>query len=384
MIRARFLSFGIGLALIVGFVSVASASRAGDAQTRIEGMDENERHKLSQQKNRFDQLDDDTKRDLRRLDAELTDDQRGEQLRKVMDRYCRWLQTLSPSERAELRSLEPAERTARVQELRAKQVKAAAKAQEKRSREERGARDMEVVRSWFKELAREHQGPLMKKLPGWARQRWDDLDEEQRQRTLMGLVWGEVQRARTGKSSIVKADDLEEVMAKLSPQTRETLAKQMARNSRNASTGNPPGRVGEEGSSRGGRRRPQVSETQLKEFFNRELSSQRRDRLNQLPPEDFREALRREYHRANRARNAGPSDGRRPQGPPHRPPRGRHPDQRGPDQRRPESGRGDERGAERDGGDFRAHPPVLPGRPERETDERRDRPRATNSNVDPT
>jgi hypothetical protein len=172
----------VGMALFVRCGTAAAQSPEIEERRHVEELSPSAKRELLRKKERFDQLSDEEKARLRRLDAEISRHPDAPEIRRVLERYGQWLASLSAKERAELDELTPEKRLARIQELR---------------QGERTARlskcgltplDANTVYQWWDELVEDDPKRLIQALDERPRQAIERMNENDPGRKFM-LRW---------------------------------------------------------------------------------------------------------------------------------------------------------------------------------------------------
>jgi len=293
---------------------------------RIETMTVAEKEQLRRRQEQFAAFSPAEQQRLRRLHQQLQRDPDADQLRRVLDGYCRWLKTLPPHRQAELLELEGAERIKRIKRL----------CREQAGRGKRlGPEDTEGLLRWMQEYASRHEARLTEALPEARRQQLNKLNPQARRRMVTWLMWQRWQMPGPGKPPRPDDDDLADLRSKLSAATRKRLeGKPSAEQWRTIA-----GWIHQVLRHQSAARRlkgplPPDHEKQLAHFFEHQLSDQQRDRLLSLPGDQMQRELRRLYMMHLR----GPEPGHRGPAWPHRrrhpgpvqPHRRQHPGMPGP------------------------------------------------------
>jgi len=283
---------------------VAGGDEVLDARRRqIETMTPAEKQQLLRLVERFGRLDTAEQQRLRRLHEQLDRDRDSARLRRVMQGYHEWLQTLSPLVRAELRGLEPAERIKRIKRMRAEEAKTVRPNLE----------DIEGVRRWMEQYVRKQGFRLLAALGEQRRQEILRLPEATRRRMVVWEIW---QRWQSGKSGIwppLGQGDLDALLGQLSQTTRKRLGSKTPAEQRRIIGGWIRHARQHFASRHFTGPLPPVNEKELSLFFEKKLTDQQRDRLLSLPGAEMQRALHKMYLERNKAVK---SPSHRPAGPP--------------------------------------------------------------------
>ncbi len=279
---------------------------------RLERMDAAEKEKLLRQKERFEQLSPEERQRLHKVHETLTQAPDGEKLFGVLQRYCEWLKTLSPAERAELLAMPSDKRVARIQELLQVQEEQRLRRLANLSWEEGVA-----VRDWFIRLITPHEdelwGLLSPESQEFINARADDPDQRRRM-MVWSLLFRHHQGAKLRQYLALDEAAVTPLLNQLSPERREEFRKLRNLDQQRDLLGKwLAGAIG-------GRPSFRASEAELQEFFVRELSRDKQAELEMMPREQMQRELRRLYfaHKFARAPGWGPPERgpQRPPGPP--------------------------------------------------------------------
>jgi hypothetical protein len=188
---------------------------------RLKSMDAAEKEKLLRQKDRFDQLSPEEQQRLRDFHESLTLAPDGEQLFGVLHRYCEWLKTLTSAERAELTSLAPDSRVARIRELMKEQEKQRVRRLANLSYEEG-----QTVLAWLDQLIEPREAELMAAIsvPAQEYLRRKD-DPRDRRRILMGTLFREGKGDTLREAIQPTRTQLDNLLTGLTDQTRLAFQK---------------------------------------------------------------------------------------------------------------------------------------------------------------
>ncbi len=271
---------------------------AGEAQARLEALEPQEREELARSLRRFDALDKEQQERVRRLHAMIEAQPDAEDLHDVARRYYDWLRQLPPHQRAELLDLPADERLQRVVEM-------------QRAEAERRARH-EGLSLWLETLAEELEGAVCERVPERIRHRIE-RSPDFRRGVAIDYVVATLHLRGPGRSpfldgELVKRIRSEEELARLrgmlSPATQNMLRdksieeqwEQVSSWVREWSWQRIPWHR---------RFRIPVSDEDLAEFFENELSAEERDRLMRLDGERMYHELRLRYITSQRRPDPG-------------------------------------------------------------------------------
>ncbi|HUT90099.1 MAG TPA: hypothetical protein VMY37_11420 [Thermoguttaceae bacterium] len=320
-----------------------------EQRARIERMDPARKAELRRAQEQFAALGSAERQRLHDLHDQIEAHPRSDELLAVMERYCEWVNTLAPSERADLRELPPDGRIEKIKELREEQSR-------RRQSGPGGGRgfawgerlrklsleEQEALTRWLDEHMERNAPELIEALPEEQQKKLREeleqaKDDPQGRRNLfveMLVLW---QLANPGKRMPLSDEALQALQSRLSPDARRSLEETSPDMQRRFLHGLIGAFVFNQ------------SHEQLSEYLEKEITGRDREYLTGLPPEQMRQQL---WWRYFRSKWPGISP------PEHRPGRGwpRRPFSPGPD-----GPPGPRRRYDRDG----PSPPLGPGkRPE--------------------
>jgi hypothetical protein len=291
-----------------------------DRRERVESLNLAAKEDLLEHWKRFSQMDREEQDQVRRLHAQLEDDEHSAALRRVMLNYYDWVKTLPRWQQEEIREMPPERRVQQVKKVLEQQAQKAGKgpplAEAMRSYrnwkgplQPKGKRsawlspqDVEGLLEWFDGYVRRHGTQVLEKLPETQRQRISrELEQTKdvlrRQETLTA-VWLRWLLDNPGKVPVPAEAELAELRAKLSPETRRRLESQPPEQQwRTLSSLVPLFALQQYAARRVDGALPAVSEEELAHFFEKELNARQRDQLLSLPGEEMTRELWRMYIR---------------------------------------------------------------------------------------
>jgi len=151
---------------------------------------------------------------IRRLHRQLDEDPQGRELRETMHRYHAWLGTLPAVTRYELRDLEPAERIARIKELR----EAAHRGMRQPTPEDRKA-----IEAWLDERVAKLKARLEESIGRERAEHFSRLSPQFQRGVVVRAV---LFRRHGGRGPATSFEALAELRDRLSPESRSWLAEQ--------------------------------------------------------------------------------------------------------------------------------------------------------------
>jgi hypothetical protein len=324
----------ISFAIILGFCPHLNA--ADDLALRrqqIANLSLTEQQQLLRNQQRFDELSTADRERMRKLYADLQADPHRPELQKVLDRYYEWLKTLSPEHRAELEDMEAGARIKRIRELVTREREEHNRRRPRFGGEPIPKEDLDALYKWFSDLVWQRRDDILAEMPESRRKQIAGLDESMQRKSLL---FAAIQRNRADQLPIEDAD-YERLLKKLSPETRDKLArapspqqkKRLAR-----------GWLGQAMMMRMGshsmrRAMATISGDELQRFFEK-LPESDRSRLMGMPPDQMQQELKHLYfQRVSRPDGPPPLDPPFGHRGPHGAPEHRRPDRGGPPDRGP-------------------------------------------------
>ncbi|MBN1394109.1 MAG: hypothetical protein JW959_03710 [Pirellulales bacterium] len=291
------------------FVSAAETAKAAapssieERRRRVAKMSPEEKEQLRLARERFDDLTEDGRQEMRKLRAQLRE---APDLQAVMQRYGDWLRGLSIYNRASLGEMKPAERIEWIK-------KRLLLEKHRRIVAPLGGEDLKELRQWSGEHAKKHYKRYLESLSEAQQKRLAELDS----RTARWMVYEQMLQ-RWWAADVEKPlpmmndEEIERLGERLSAEARERLLSVPA----------PMRWKLAAGWLRCGPRRPQLphgaatkDDDRLLRFFEEELDGEQRDRLLGMSVEDMQRELRRLFlmhdksRHGPRRRQGGPNSG---------------------------------------------------------------------------
>ena len=274
----------------------------GAAEGQLESLNPEQKEKLHRDYERFVHLPADEQERLRKLHAAMEVDQQASQLTTTLARYQRWLEQLPGVERAELIALESEQRFARIRRMREDEARRLS------------AADVQVFVDWF-------QTQLMKWLPEPRRRQLQQRlagQPEPVRREILGRTLGEMRKPQNmptgrppfaGLAALLNTEQGAVLHQQLSPRGQQQLDRAETLEARRlllqtwlAQAFSPPALA------RGAQLLlPEVSDEELKKFFETQLDPAQRAQLLNLPADQMQRQLRLRYHQWKRG--AAPTRG---------------------------------------------------------------------------
>lgn len=287
---------------------LAQADTITEARERLESMSPEARHELLKKKERFNQLQEKERERMRELHASISRSPNCQSLTGTLERYHQWLMTLTPLQRDELVSLPVEKRIGRIKEIQREQ-------QKQRFRDltsKLPPEDFEGIIQWLETFIDSHQEEIADKMVEPFKSRYRALPSEDEKHKRRMLAFTVIAPRRPDAPPILPGDEFESLIPRLSSLAQKEL--QAIKDS-----------AQKEKILRDWVRAavmiklaPQATDEQLREFFQ-SLSVAERERLEALPPEQMRLALRgmyfqRRFHQSWRLGGPPPRPGDRRSG----------------------------------------------------------------------
>lgn len=254
----------------------------------IEQMSDAEKDSLARALERFQELDPSEQQRLRRLRQKIESSSNSAELEQVVHGYYDWLATLTPGKRSEIQALPPKERMAAV--VRELQEEA------RRNQERLSLQDYIVLADWLRD---EFESRLLETVPEKKRQKFTDQSPTFRRATIVYMLARRMRDDGWRLLETLSAESLDTLTSRLSPSSRELLVQAGSLDAQRRVVarwvyGFVHRSVGQRQLSS---LLSDVSDAELTEFFEKELSDEQRESLLSLSPEEMWHDLRVEYVR---------------------------------------------------------------------------------------
>jgi len=309
----------VAATLALGAASPAKADESLEQRRqRVEQLPPAEKEALRRRQERFAGLDAAQQAQLRQLNAELQRDPHADQLKTVAEHYQQWVMTLPPTRRDELLQLEPAERIKRVKALLEEQRQERAKWLQ--------PADAAGLARWMEQMAERQESGVMSQLKESRQKELQQMPPAVRAQHVFGHLWAAWQFGGQGRIAPPSEQDLAELRGLLSEPTRKAL-EQRPYPEQVQLVHSWIRQLFYQRLSSGKGLMPSISEDQLVEFFEKELTDRQREYLLGLPADEMQRRLREMYFASSKdAVIGGPPRGARKgmggEGPfPHKPKR---------------------------------------------------------------
>jgi hypothetical protein len=285
----------LALALIATLLSTANSSRASasdDLEARraqIAHMPPAEQQELLRKQERFAALPQEEQKRLRALQTALEADPQAQKLHEVLERYHEWLKTLSPTQRAELADLAPAER---IQQIKRIQKLQHAAREQTRQAELLTRQDVREIVKWTEDFAWQHRQELLTDVPEQQRKFFEKEGPRQKQMLLFRAMASErSRRGGTGALALMEQADVDHLTEKLSDAAKQELAEAGDLSAQRRRIGGWIG-TAMRLDWRGGRRLGPAMGDDLVQFLQHDVPRAERQRLLSLPHDQMIEELR--------------------------------------------------------------------------------------------
>jgi Protein of unknown function (DUF3106) len=282
------------LIVVAVFVAGGASSELAARRSHIEKMTPAEQEDLLRRQERFATLPPEEQRRLRELQASIDADPHALQLQHVLKNYHEWLKTLSPSQRAELADLGPADRVAQIKRVKQQQDTAREQA---RQAEVLTSKDMQEIVRWTEDLLWAHRDRFVPEMLPARREGFEQMEPAKQRQALLYFMYDRSRRGGTpGTMSLVHQKDIDRLMEKLSPAAKEALAHGAGVPSQKRIVLGWIGTAMHRVEARPGfRKLPSWVDSDLVHFFQNDLKPAERERLLKLPREQMMEELRKIY-----------------------------------------------------------------------------------------
>jgi len=151
------------------------------ARQRLSAMSSAEKQELEGKRARFYGLPESEQQRVRQVHEDLSEAEDQDRLKQIMHRYSKWLRSLPSGQRAELVSLPPESRLARIKTLLREQ-------EEGRMRwyvmRELTANDLALIVRWMEDYVAAHESEILERLPH-LKERWNSIEPEKRRSVLV-------------------------------------------------------------------------------------------------------------------------------------------------------------------------------------------------------
>lgn len=203
-----------GLLLVACLAAMVFMAMGARVPENLASLTAAEREEMQRKWQQFEGLLPAKQDQLRQLHRDLQQADDSQQLQGVLGRYCEWLKTLPPKQRAMLADLPPESRITRITQIKQQQ--------EERRRSLRIGKaltdaDMRNVVRWWFQFLRDHERTILASIPPEQRQEFRGLRAPERQRRLMKAL-------RKIRPPLHPSDDeIRRLIDQLSPAAKQVL-----------------------------------------------------------------------------------------------------------------------------------------------------------------
>lgn len=296
---------------------LVSSHDAREVARTLDSLSPLDRNRLQRLSTQFQRLNPDEQDRMRKLHRELWDSPDGQRLFGVLERYRDWLTTLSAGQRDDLLALSCQDRVAAIGQIKAEQDA------KRFSEQAQGLTqsDAQAVGRWLRDYLTRNSEHILQQLPTEMQNHIRGI--ESKQRKMKTLMMAAIRHQLLRDLPPPQPDEMAELMEQLSPAARQHLESLNSSRDRLVTV---RGWIEANWNSRF--RYARVTDEQLEQLYT-SLPADEQERLDRLPAEEMRSALRHLHHEQRMLRRGRPGEGgpRPPhfegqRGPPP-PPRGR-------------------------------------------------------------
>lgn len=197
-----------------------------DAQrrTRLASLSAEQKESLLQKKERFEALTMDEQERLRKLHEEINSSPKAERLQGVLHQYHDWFKTLNSSQQAELKSLSPEKRLAKIKEIQGQQKAFQFRTWIGESAGKLSDKDSDLIYAFLEDWVRKNEEPLLAQLPEGFRDRLKKVEDSQnRHRQLILIVFAPRPPWQQGDSLRPSEQDYQKLIPTLSPEAQRMV-----------------------------------------------------------------------------------------------------------------------------------------------------------------
>jgi len=257
-------------------------------RARIAQMSDAEKDSLARALQRFQELEPSEQQRLRQLRQVIESSPKSAELEQIIHGYYDWLATLTPGKRSEIQALPPVERLAAVERELQEEAR--------RNQDRLSLQDYIVLADWLRD---EFEARLLETVPEKKRQKFTDQSPTFRRTTIVYMLARRMRDDGWRLLETLSADSIDQLASRLSPSSRELLSKADSIEAQRRIVarwvhGFVHRSVGQRQLSS---LLSDVSDEEMTEFFEKELSDEQRESLLSLSPEEMWHELRVEYVR---------------------------------------------------------------------------------------
>ena len=261
----------------------ADEESAEQRRARLEVMSAEQKESIRKKRERFESLPKEEQDRLRKLYDEIEAHPQCERLKKVMVNYHEWLKTLPAKDQADLLSVPPEKRLAKIKEIQTRLAgeRLAAIASELHSE------DVSAISTWLEMYVSSHEKEFTNTTPPQFKSGLEKLPKVER---IRRHVWGIGWRLENNPDTLPTPtdDELATFVSLVSPQARKILEKAISPEEKWQDAQEFIRQV------QISKRMPRVSDEELRKFAAT-LTPDQLDELESKSPEDMKRDLRRMY-----------------------------------------------------------------------------------------
>ncbi len=264
---------------------------APDAAERVKNLTPAQKAELVQKRKTFAGLGLDGQNQLRQLHEQIQTDPR-EELWGVMERYYEWFKLLPSYYRLELSHLSDKGRIEWIKNYKEKE-------KTEISNRPPAGKDSDVLWRWMEDYAAGHEKEFMDKLPEQMRKELSGRPPSAVRRWIIGMIWLRQQGGGNRGTQFSEAD-LSQLRSMFTAETQKLLEAKSKKEQVAILQNWARYLLRQRSPRRGPGAESPVSDEQLAEFFDKDLTPEERDRLMNLSGEDMQQQLLWDYIMKNR------------------------------------------------------------------------------------
>ncbi len=294
-----------GIWLWIPPITILAQDPIVERRQQVRDLSAEEKLELQQKKERFEALSPDEQQRMRELHQKLQAHEQSENLQQVLQRYDRWLGTLTSGQRAKLLAMPVPERIEQIREM-------------KRRSEESlfglitssrlSPTDARLVFDWLDKLAAEKEASLREQLDPRSRGWIDQIREGPRRRSMILRILLREQGAEALPQPT--SEEVEALVAQLSAEAQERF-----RSQKDPAQQERLVQLWIQAALLSRLLPPPVSDEELQRFFVEDLSADERESLERLPRDVMSHELRKRYFHYQLRRRLPGNGFDRPPGP---------------------------------------------------------------------
>ena len=259
---------------------IGQVSHPREIERLVKALSPVDRHQLRQMRSRFDALDEPEKDRLRDFHRQVCQSDSGPQLYAVLRRYRDWLATIPDGQRADLLELPPEQRIAKIREIRQSQQASSFRVHAGDIPPE----DAMTVAKWLHDYVRHHEQELLRQLPDAVQSRIGRMQDGRRKQRM--LFFEVAKNLKTIQLPHPDRSQLQQLRDSLSTDGASRLGELVDLDDSALAVRHLLTKFAES------TRRRMPSKERLMEFYKNDLTTEQRDRIDQLPPDEAQRELR--------------------------------------------------------------------------------------------